>query len=501
MSLIWRPQMPIVNKSSSDGYFRISSGSAQVQLHGFSASLGIARSVSDISGATAIDIAPALRIDHSGIETIYSSVPLYAVVLGDSLTYGYEDELGVLDATTLPYGVAWDSLEDAYYRVGHEVPVVQKRFKRVVCLGNPNFGGTVHKYLDPLNSALYEDGTDASADIAGASGYQVFVEVPKFYWKNYCEENLTYFWMGLLPFTGATTHPRFRKSGWSDSGDGTDSENEFDHAYLSAFEGVLYDASAAAYIDGVDSSDTTGLIDLAADKLCSVVGKKPWVGITRSESRTLIENGGGKIHSWHEHTLIRQCFLVEYASHNSQLAIPGYTEFGGGNYTDGAVYTGLSASLGNQSGSINGLASENGGTSTTSRVIANSYRGIENFFGHLWQWVDGVNVSEHQPYICGVENIFQDDVFLGAYEPALDGDGQPITQPDTNGFQDSIYPHFFVKSIGGSSATKITDYYYQSTGIRVLLSGGALGNGSSAGVGYLAAGNSSSSSNWTICAR
>lgn len=405
--------------------------------------------------------------------------------------------------STQPYGWLWNHITEESYRLGHNVPTVQMQFRRCVCNGNPRFGGSVLYYLDRNNSTLKEDGSSAATDISGSTGYQVFVEIPKFYTYAYQDGSWNFMWMGIEPFENATTHPNFRNSGWTDSGDGTDSSHEATHDYISAYEGCLYDASATSFINGVDSNDTTSLIDLVNDKIRSVSGLKPWVGITRAEARTLIANGGGKQFSWHQYTAMRYCFNVEYMTHNSQLIIPGYTEYtSGATYTTGVVYTGITNSLGNNSGSITGLASNNGGTSTTSRVIANSYRGVENFFGHLWNWVDGINISNAQPFICNITDTFSDDNFTSPYIRAVDSNGLSITNATSSGYQSVLNAGtYFPKAVGASSLTKITDYYYYASGNTVLRFGGGLNDSASAGVGYLAASSASSVSGWDVCGR
>jgi hypothetical protein len=412
-----------------------------------------------------------------------------------------EDGLLVYD-TTKPYGIVWNDVEDIYYRVGHTVPVVQQSMRRVVCQGNPNYGGTIYKYLDANDSTKFEDGTSAASFINGgtAGAYQVYVEMPKFYYKMYKLGNLQYMWQGITPFEGAVCHEKFRKTGWTDSGDGSNVANENSHGYFTAFEGVLVDVSAGTCIDG--NATGTG-IDIAADKIVSVAGFKPWTNITIANARTAIARVNNKQFSWHDYTAMRLCFLIEYGTYNSQEVIAGYTEFtSGASYDAGVVRTGLTVSLGNKSGSIVGLASENGGTNTTSRVIANSYRGIENFFGHLWKFIDGVNIQDGKPFVCDIFDTFASDTFTGVYVQAKDSDGHLIVQPNTSGYQSTTHNgSFFVKSVGSNSISKITDYYYYASGNRIIHSCGGLATGSEAGLSNLNAAIASSTAYWTIVAR
>lgn len=398
-----------------------------------------------------------------------------------------------------PYGVMWDSSTDKIYTVGHSIPVIQEQMKRCVCNGNPAHGGKVMYYLDSEDSSKKEDGSDATSDINGSSGYQVFVEIPKFYQKRVTVGSQMSFEIALLPFEGCETHPIFRRHGWSNTGDGTDAVNEVSFDYVSAFEGCLYDASNSTFVDGNGSSDNTANLDLANDKLRSVVGFKPYTGITRSEARTLIANGGGKLLNFHQIDMIKLLYITEYKTFNSQSAIGGYTEFtSGASYDAGVVETGATISLGNKTGSITSTASSHGATNTATRVIANSYRGIENFFGHLWDLVDGMNVQNNKPYIIKtVDRPFQDDLFSGDYVGLTD-----LVMPSINGWQSTLHNvGFLPKSIGANSQSKVTDYYWQSTGNRLPIHGGTLYNGSRAGVFTLSCDWDSGSSGWAVCGR
>ncbi len=415
-------------------------------------------------------------------------------VVVDGAVYPYTEEM--------PYGWLWNEITEESYRLGHNIMAVQQQMRRVVCVGNPQFGGAVYKYLDPENSELYEDGSSAAEDVRGANGYQVFVEIPKFYYRMYKVGALNYYWMGLKNFDGAKVHPAFKKSGWTDSGDGSDVANESAYAYISAFEGVLWDASVSSYVDGVA---TTPEVDTVADKLVSIAGYKPTSSITIVQGRELCANGGSKQFDWHRYSAMRLCFIVEYMSHDSQNAIPGYTQnTATPTFDNDVLKTGLTLALGNKSGSVSG--SENhllaGGDGGYGGVVANSYRGIENFYGHMHKFVDAVNIQAGAPYVCEIYDSFASDVFVSPYVRALDSTGVAISQPSADGYQSKLWSgSFFVSGIGGTSISKITDYYFQAGGNRVLLSGGHLNHGSLAGVGSLLANHASSHAAWTICSR
>jgi hypothetical protein len=415
--------------------------------------------------------------------------------------------LAVLDLNT-PYGVMYDPDNEEYFSLGHGVPVIQQKMRRVVATGNPRFGGTIYKYLDAKDSTKYVDGTSAVADVNGSTGKQVYVEVPKYYIKKYTIGSQQFKLTALLPFEGSTTDPLFRKTGWSAGADGTDVLHESTHGYFSAFENVLYDASSVEtvkLINGTGDADTTSLIDTVNDKLMSVSGYRPWAGITRAEARTLISNGGGKQFNIHQYNVLLDLFEIEYLTKNSQSILSGYTEkLTSGTYAGSVVRTGLTLSLGNGTGTITGKPSDFGGTDTGTLVIANSYRGIENPFGHLWQFVDGININNGIPYIIDfIDSTFLDDTATGNYSQAKDSNGNLIVLPTVSSqyisrqHDGTNYP----KLLNGNTIANTGDYYYYDTGWRILRSGGNLTSGAQAGLSCWIGNDVSSNSNWHICGR
>ena len=44
------------------------------------------------------------------------------------------------------------------------------------------------------------------------------------------------------------------------------------------------------------------------------------------------------------------------------------------------------------------------------------YRGIENIFGNIWQFVDGINLKDYQAYICYDPSEYVSDKFTDPYK-------------------------------------------------------------------------------------
>lgn len=129
------------------------------------------------------------------------------------------------------------------------------------------------------------------------------------------------------------------------------------------------------------------------------------------------------------------------------------------------------------------------------------YRGIENIFANIWQWVDGINIKDHLAYICKDHSKYASDKFDGDYKPLA------YTNCDTNGNPKKLgldvdEPFFrFPTEIGGGTSTYMCDYYWQNTGNRVALVGGAFYNGAHDGLWYWNFSNASSGADWSVGAR
>ena len=206
--------------------------------------------------------------------------------------------------------------------------------------------------------------------------------------------------------------------------------------------------------------------DWSNDVLGSVAGKAPITCGTRAQFRTIAANRGT---GWRQQdydlvSAVQLLYLVEYGSFYSQSEIGnGLTDWIGStwntwNNRNPIERTGLS----NGSATI---SVSNGDGNTGSYM---SYRGIENFYGHLWKWVDGINISNHVPYVCNDDTHFADDTTtnytsLGVTLAGSDGYQKTLAQ---------IARGFLPTSIGGSSSTYITDYYYQNLGWRIMYYGG-----------------------------
>jgi len=394
----------------------------------------------------------------------------------------FRDALGLYFQKQNYYGVKYDYTNQVFTRTGtlkneavgakpaEALLTVQSKMRRCVI----SDAGVVQYYLDPNNSALTANGD--TSKLNGTDG-QVVVDIPLFYYQ-YSKSGEEFEWnISTQAIDGFEPHPLFVDS----------AGNVMQHYYIGAFQGVLYDSSAAAYLDSSHAS-----IYAAGDKLSSVTGRKPSTYETIIEYRAAAVKRGTGWHQFNAEALsaLQLLFVTEYASFNSQTMVgAGNTKFSAWNYTLDIAVTGKSLALGNFSG----------GASTTGGNDSDyvSYRGVEDLWGNLYMFVDGVNINNDN---ISSKLYTADDYRVYASDASTNYD-HIGSVANTDGWIKKIINTkygFYPSTIGASDATYLTDYYYTEFdtapvgGWRVLLSGGHAYTGSAAGVFFAHSSNGSS---------
>lgn len=338
---------------------------------------------------------------------------------------------------------------------------------------------------------------DTTLQFASGTVVQVMVEQPKFYYKvvplNVEKKHKggitrkVRYYVSDTPKAGFKLHPAFVENG-----------NENEKIYVAAFEGSLYDASAAVYI-----LDDSQVADFTADMLSSIANAKPLSGLTQSATRANVRKLAEKRGSGWEQAYAatvsasQMLMLIEYASFNMQSCIGNgavsKTDDGATNMSEP---TGTTINLGNASGvaaNFNGI-----------QMI--SYRGEENFWGNIWGWVDGINqymdATTHEGTIYIADHTFTDDIGTGAYEDAgiiaVFGDGY------VSAFcYSEKYDWLFIPGeLLGNTALPVGDYCWNgNTGWRVAILGARWDSGLSAGAFYWGLNNASSKRSRTVGGR
>jgi hypothetical protein len=215
------------------------------------------------------------------------------------------------------------------------------------------------------------------------------------------------------------------------------------------------------------------------DVLGSISGKATMNYGTRNEFRAAAANRGT---GWRQQdfdlvSAIQLLYLVEYADWNSQSMI-------GNGLTDWTAawpawnnFNPIETS-GNSNSDGNATANTSGGNGIVGSYM--SYRGIENFFGHVYEWVDGCNIHNRVPYVSNTDTQFADDTTTNYTSLG-------VTLHNVNGYVktlEQIGRGFLPASVSGSSSTYVTDNYHQSSGWRIGNRCGNAGSELNAGVAF-----------------
>ena len=218
-------------------------------------------------------------------------------------------------------------------------------------------------------------------------------------------------------------------------------------------------------------------------------------------------------------------FAIEYATLNSQAAYnsaltsEGYRQGGLGdgvttwdwgswsnfNGNNPFVPCGITDSLGNATGTVAySVVGSDGGTLKTFQVPR--YRGIENPFGHLWQWTDGINVrispttanggdDLSKVFVCSDPSKFNDSNYTGYSHVGNEARSEGYVKEVIFGEYGEIMP----KTVGGGSTTYFCDYHYTNIptteALRGVLFGGHAHYGAGAGLVCAASSNAPSAAN------
>jgi hypothetical protein len=130
------------------------------------------------------------------------------------------------------------------------------------------------------------------------------------------------------------------------------------------------------------------------------------------------------------------------------------------------------------------------------------WRGIENLYGNVWQFVDGVNITDRQAWVCEDPTQYASNVFASPYKKLSYVNGS------TNGYAVAMgydplnpYAQLPVSVTGGDAAKYYCDYYYQDSGARIARFGGSWNSGSSGGLRCWNLAPSSSNASLIVSAR
>lgn len=287
--------------------------------------------------------------------------------------------------------------------------------------------GAVVGYLNPNNFAVFAD-TGLPADITSGDAGDVMIEIPKFYYKISRNGNYIDVKIANALMAGFTDYA-FKYKG--------ESKDKF---YIGAYLG---------YVD-------------ANNKLRSLSGKTVTGNKTICAFRTAAQaNGAGYEQlSFNKLTALQVLYLVMFKSLDSQTAL-------GKGYTNASAFRTTGAT------NTKGMTYGTTGNSTANDTV--KFLGIEDFWGNLYQWIDGY-VSGNGVVLIGDGN-FNDtgngyDEHAIANFPDTDGNLSAVTGDNITGFTPTEFD--------GSSTTYFCDYAALYAGCLPFF-GGSRDDGAGAG--------------------
>ncbi len=367
------------------------------------------------------------------------------------------------------YGIQKDlsTSATACTRVGesslHQSLPIQSKMRRCLLADD----GTVNGYLHATDSTKLDTGADA--DLTGAAG-QVMVEIPKHYVK--FELNGTV----LTALFSEYALPGFI---------------EIPKHYVSAYEAAMDRTnSKLASVVNTTAQYRGGSNNSSRDEQENTDLGKPATSISLTNFRTYAANRGTGwcCNAYGPNKAVFWLYVCEYANFNCQLAFnasldaDGYhqgglgdgvtalngTKWGNFNGYNPVIPCGTTNSLGNASGVVSYTMPDSYDTGNTVTVSVPSYRGIENPYGHIWKWTDGVLCNIQADGDGGKSLLYVAPEWNPAkFASAINSDYKLRGElPRTEGYVKALligeYGEMMPATVGGSSSTYVGDYFYTS---------------------------------------
>ena len=216
----------------------------------------------------------------------------------------------------------------------------------------------------------------------------------------------------------------------------------------------------------------------------STTGGNPLTDVSLSSARTAIHNLGPKVwqYDFAMRCTIQMLYLVEFANWNSQEVI-GY---GCGN-NSGKEPVGASDSMPYHTGTMQ--------SSRTAYGVGCQYRHIEDLWGNVRDWLDGVYYDGSGMNVNVTPSTYADT--SGGKSVGTPSGGYPseLAIPTVSGLDWALYPSVS----NGSGSTYISDAWGFDSSGPCLCSGGNYGQGQAYGLWYVGYTGSGSSDGYVGC--
>ena len=294
--------------------------------------------------------------------------------------------------------------------------------------------GVVQYYLNPDNYTKKEDGT--ASTINSTTAGDVMVEIPKLGYKMTTDGTYHYIWVTEDPNADGYCYAAHSKNELGDC----------DKIYVGAYLGYA-----------------------VSSKLYSISGKTPTASINLTNFRTYAtaRGDGYELFSFYPMTLLQCLYLLIFKNRDSQSALgKGFVE------GSAAKNTGIANSRGFMYGSTTI------GSNDSARV---KFLGIEDFWGNLNCWVDGLRCDSSYNILTYYKDMTGTDDGTGYQYSCSSGVISNISGYTTD-IVGTNHGGFMPNAASGSDSTYYADRGYWSSSSKCVSFGGNWSNGTAAGV-------------------
>ena len=434
-----------------------------------------------------------------------STNPVQNKVIAEKVNSMQEDlDLIIGAGYGLWYGVEWDVTEaaSAVTRIGnmdlHKSLPIQSDMYR--CILNDD-GEEVYK-LGADDSTKKEDGV-TSAVLDGTDG-MVMVRIPTFYAKFVRDGNKR------RVLISENNLPGFMRMGG---------------CYISAYEATIDRTTSGtpklASVVNETANFRGGNNNAEWDGTYRSLLGMPATATSLTNFRTYARNRKAGNTQWNcmdyqAYKSLYWLYVVEYANRNCQLDFndaltsegfrqgglgAGVTNINGTKWNTFNSYypfikCGYTNSLGNKTGVVAYTMPDEYDAETPLTTYVPSYRGVENPFGHIWKWTDGIHIRVQSEEAGGKSILYTSDHPASYQDTNYEGYEEKGYISQTQGYVKDILfgdgGDMIVKeggATGASATTYFSDYFYTNIPtsgevLRGVLFGGDAANGANAGLAY-----------------
>ena len=364
-----------------------------------------------------------------------------------------------------------------------------------------------------------------------------FVEIPKGHYRVWDDGTYTNFAVSKSPFYGSSVHPAFKHNS-------AEQDYVYIARYMSSYDGSSKHESKTGTLPDNNISRTTARTRSKARGSYAIlqdVQIRDWLNILMSvefatrdiqtaigrgycdmpyssaHDATVAETSVNRIiiaNAYADLYVVGQEISIGTSEGNNSIAadrtVTSIDVYDGSNKAISFGGAAVNIAIGNnvwssrqKNGKCDSIGQGTGRAAGTNGKTAVVYRGIENLWGNIWEWVDNLNIRNNQGYtdIEGRIASYNDTDFGTVYSP------MSAAFPATNNYFvspliDSVSGlSCLPATVGGGSSSYYCDYYYQNTGDRAARVGGSLVSGSNDGPWCWHLSNAASYAYWDIGAR